>query len=301
MYNVYKGFFMHKQKEWASFRITALLYFIIILLSFNFYFVQTSFETMQNNTNIMHKTGWLEGTLAYSSEQNSKQTNQRIDKALQEISSWTEQNSDSEFYTGGQTLTKDISELSSCIKNHSVSCSKIAKNLDNIIGNIVYPKQNKLINMIYLSFALTIFLILYYLFNKKYFLAQLETSCARSVRYNYPLSMLSITIDIFEEGSDKYDKQTKIHILEMLGGLIISLTRTSDTASRYDKNHFLILLPDTEEENALILERRIRETLEKHDFMTGSELKFKFSTTHFNNKETPAECIARAESLLDNR
>ena len=84
----------------------------------------------------------------------------------------------------------------------------------------------------------------------------------------------------------------------MLGGLITSLTRTSDTASRYDENHFLILLPDTEEENASILEGRIREALEKHDFMVDSKLKFKFSTTQFDYEETPESCVTRAEKLL---
>lgn len=313
---------MHNQKkEWVPFRITILLYFIIILLSFIFYFTQTSFETMQNNTKVMHKIGWLEGTLAYSSKQSSKQASQRIDKALQDISYWAEQNKNSEFYTGGQTLSKDILELSSCLKKHSISCSGMAKNLNDVIKNIVQSTQRKLINLSYLFFALTMFFILYLiyftrlyiqhqikkhaiydhktkLFNKKYFLAQLKTSCARSVRNKYPLSMLSILIDDFGKGSKRYDEKTKEHILGMLGGLITSLTRTSDVACRYDEDHFSILLPDTEEENALILERRVREVFEKHDFMAKPELKFKFSTVPFNYEETPEAFVTRTENLL---
>lgn len=312
---------MHKQKEWASFRITTLLYFIIILLSLNFYFVHTSFETMQNNTKVMHKTGWLEGTLAYSSEQNSKQTSQRIDKALQDISFWAEQNKDSEFYTGGQTLAKDVLELSSCIEKDSISCGKIAKNLDSIVKNIVYPKQDKLINMIYLSFALSIFFILYLiyfirlyihqqikkhaiydletkLFNKKYFLAELKAICPRSVRHKFPLSILSISIVDFDKKDNTYDKKTKKDILKAFGDLIVSLTRISDVACRYEENSFYIILPFTEEKGALILEEHIREVLEKHDFMATPELKFKFATTQFNDEETPEAFVKRTQNLL---
>jgi hypothetical protein len=48
----------------------------------------------------------------------------------------------------------------------------------------------------------------------------------------------------------------------------------------------------------LILERRVREVFEKHDFMATPELKFKFSTTHFNDEETPESFVTRTETLL---
>ena len=112
------------------------------------------------------------------------------------------------------------------------------------------------------------------LFNKKYFCAELKTSCARAERNDSPLSILSISIDDFGKGSKVYSKHTKDNILKMLGELITSLTRTSDVACRYDENHFSILLPDTPEENALILEGRIREAFEKHDFHATPNLNF---------------------------
>ena len=62
--------------------------------------------------------------------------------------------------------------------------------------------------------------------------------------------------------------------------------------------HFSILLPDTSEENALILEKRVRETLEKHDFGAIPELNFKFATAHLHYKETPDAFIGRIETLL---
>jgi PleD family two-component response regulator len=80
--------------------------------------------------------------------------------------------------------------------------------------------------------------------------------------------------------------------------LITSAIRESDVACRYDENHFSILLPDTSEDNALVLEKRIRETLDKHDFGVIPELNFKFATAHLNYKESSEAFRARTEGLL---
>ena len=110
--------------------------------------------------------------------------------------------------------------------------------------------------------------------------------------------MLSISIDDFGEESKHYSQKIQAYILKTFGGLITSLTRESDVACRYDENHFFILLPDTSEENALVLEKRIREALEKHDFGVVPELNFKFATAHLNYKEEAETFLSRTEGLL---
>ena len=329
------------QKEWASFKITLLLYFIVLILPLGFYFVYTSFQTMQSDTKTVHQIGWVGGAVSKLAldpmDPENQHTIKQIDKSLQEVSLWVTQNSDSALYIGAESLSKDFSQVqsswntykqkfskhdNSAIKKQFMAYSHVIDNFSIVVQKMVYLKQNKIINMFYFNLMiimilmlLSIYLIRTYiqhqmkkhaihdyetkLFNKKYFLAELKTSCARSVRYKYPLSMLSVSISDFGKGSERYDKKTKEHILEMLGGLITSLTRTSDVACRYDENHFSILLPDTEKENALILEGRVRETLEKHDFMATPELKFKFSTAQFNYEETAEAFVTHAQNLLN--
>lgn len=328
------------QKEWASFKITLLLYFIVLILPFGFYFIYTSFQTMQSDTKAVHQVGWIGGAISKlalkPSEQDNQQTIKRIDRSLQEISLWVTQNSDSELYIGADTLAKDFSQVQSswdrykqkfskhdndAMKKQLIADGHLIDDFSIVVQKMVYLKQNKIINMFYFTLIVimilmlvSIYLIRTYiqhqikkhaiydhdtkLFNKQYFLSELKTSCARSVRYKSPLSILSISIDDFGKGSEGYDEKTKEHILGMLGGLITSLTRTSDVACRYDEDHFSILLPDTEEENALILERRVREVFEKHDFMTKPELKFRFSTVPFNYEETAEAFITHTEGLL---
>jgi len=329
------------QKEWSSFRITLILYLVVLILPFSFYFVYTSFKTIQNDTKIVHQTGWTGGAIEYlalnPTSQNSQQTMTHIDSTLQDISSWVIQNNTSNLYIGAESLSQDFAQVQTCwntykqilpqqdavaIRNHSLQCWDKSNFLAIIVEKMVYLKQDKMINLFYfsLSIAMILILLIIYmiriyiltqmkkhaihdhetqLFNKKYFLAELKISCARSVRNNYPLSMLSIAIDDFEKESKIYDKKTKEHILKIFGGLITSLTRISDVACRYDENHFYILLPDTTEENALILEKRVRKTLETHVFDVTPELNFMFTTAHLNDKESPEAFITRTKQLLN--
>ncbi len=325
------------QKEWSSFRITLILYLVIFILPFSFYFVYTSFQTMQNDTRIVHQSSSVSGAMAHLAlMQNDQKAVAHIDKALQEISPWVSQNSDSNLYIGSQTLSEDFSQIEACwtdykegylkhghtaITQQSLQCYALTDTFATVIEKMVYLKQNKIINLFYGSLALAmifallmIYLVRVYirqqmkkhaindhdtkLFNKKYFCAELKSSCARAVRNNAPLSLLSISIDDFGEESKHYSQKIQTYLLKTCGGLITSLTRESDVACRYDDNHFSILLPDTSEENASNLEKRVRETLERHDFGVIPELNFRFATAHLNYKETPEAFIKRIETLL---
>jgi len=325
-------------KEWSSFRITLLLYILVLILPLSFYFVYSSFKTIQNDTKIVHQTAWTGGAienLALAPKNpNTQQTIMHIESTIQDISTWVMQNDKSNLYIGAESLSQDFAHVETCwgdykqmlsqqntaaIKDSSLQCWEHADHFATVAEKMVYLKQNKMINLFYFALAvamiltlLIIYMVRLYihqqmkkhaiydhetnLFNKKYFLSELKTSCARSARHNYPLSMLSILIDNFGTGS--YDKKTKEHILKVLGGMVTSLTRTSDVACRYDEDQFSILLTDTEEENALFLEGRIREALEKHDFDVSPALNFKFSTIHFDTNETSETFVSRTQDLL---
>ena len=317
---------MNMQKEWSSFRLTLIPYLVLLILPFSFYFVYTSFKTMQQDTKIVRQSSWIAGAVGHITHKNDQHTIQNIDKTLQRISIWGDTNNDTKLYIGAHTLLEDLAKITSCwtqykndLSSVNTQCYTLADNLALNIEKMVYLKQKNIINIFYMSLAIAMIfaLIMIYfvrtyihiqmkkhaihdyetnLFNKKYFLSELKTSCARSARHNYPLSMLSIFIHNFETAG--YDKKSREHILKVLGGMVTSLTRTSDVACRYDENQLSILLTDTEKENALFLEGRIREALEKHDFDVSRQLNFKFSTIYFNTQETSETFVSRTQDLL---
>jgi len=320
------------QKEWSSFRITLLLYVVVLLLPFSFYFVYTSFQTMQNNTNIVRQSSWIAGAIQHHVTSKSEQRIQQIDKAMLDLSSWVSQNIESELYIGNQSLSQDYSKVSTCwdayktslatnndimIQQQALECYEAAEKLALIIEKMVYLKQKKLINLFYASLTivmLVILLIIYLvrvyinsqmkkhaihdhesrLFNKKYFMSELKTTCSRSTRHNYPLSLLHISINDFENGNNTYSKRVKTNTLKVFGMLIHSLVRDGDIPCRYDDNHFLILLPFTEEQNALILEERIEKALKHDKWISSHNIMFDFNTTEFDKKESEEALILRS-------
>lgn len=323
------------QKEQSSSKITLILYIAVtLLLPFSFYFIYASFNTLQHDTKIVRQSSWAAGAMAQLTDRPTQLQIKDIDKTLQNISHWVTQNNHLNLDSGTETLSKDFLDVENCWQGHKQSlftqksamirqqnlqCYALADNLAIMIEKTAYLKQKEIINMYYIGLALVmIFMLLMIyrvkayihsqrekhaiydhgtnLFNKKYFLSELKTSCARSLRHNYPLSMLSIQINNFDTGN--YDKNTQEHILKVIGGMITFLTRASDVTCRYDKNHFFILLPDTQKENALVLEDRVCEAFEEYDFDVSPALNFKFLITVLKPDEMPEVFLSRTQNIL---
>ena len=174
--------------------------------------------------------------------------------------------------------------------------------------------QTSLSNIIYITSALSVLFALYsiyfvrlyiekqmkkhsmhdhetYLFNKKYFLAELHSTFDRSVRHENPLSLISVTLGEFTDKT--YDKKAKKNLMKELGELFTSVTRNSDIACRYNENHIVVLLPLTDKAHALILEERLKEALHNHDFKVTPELHFDLVTTEAGRDETENAFIER--------
>ena len=291
---------------------------------------------MQKDTKILQLVSWTAGAIENlainPSDQDNKQLIIKVDKTLQDISIWVTQNDNSEYYIGVTQLSEDFATEQSCwntykeklsqtnqdtIRQYSLHCYDITENLAIIIEKMVYLKQNKIINMFYLSLTVAMILLLlviYFirtyihlqmkkhaihdhettLFNHKYFSSELKSSCARAIRHKYPLSIMQIEIEGFEKGSTQYDKHAKLDILKAFGTLMYSLVRDGDLPSRYDENHFLILLPYTNEENALLFEKRIRQAMMQDDCIISENIKLNFTLTEFDKEETKEEFVKRA-------
>ena len=288
---------------------------------FSFYFVYSSFKTIQSDTKIVHQTAWVGGALesiGLSTNDKDRQNKiTQIDATLKDISQWVEQNSDSKLYIGLKSLSDDFTQVNTCwneykrvisaqqdvAPNDTLQCWENTSYLSIVVEKMVYLKQKKMINLFYASLTIAMLLILLViylvriyihkqmkkhsihdhdsrLFNKKYFMAELKTTCSRSARHNYPLSILRVSIDDF----DSYSNRQKRNTLKVFGILMHALVRDGDIPCRYDNNHFLILLPFTEEHNALILEERIEEVLKNDKWMTSHQITFDFNTTEFDKK-----------------
>lgn len=107
-------------------------------------------------------------------------------------------------------------------------------------------------------------------FNRRYFMLQLESEFKRRERYETPLSFLMIDIDYFKKLNDNYGHQVGDDVLRHLGGIIKDAVRDTDVPGRYGGEEFCILLPQTDMEGALSLAGRLHERVHNEEFPSGA-------------------------------
>jgi diguanylate cyclase (GGDEF)-like protein len=129
-----------------------------------------------------------------------------------------------------------------------------------------------------------------HLFNKKYFLSELKTTCARAVRYKFPLSIVSISVN----NLDNYNKKTKKRIVKAFGKLLKDTTQESDVVCRYDTNHFAVLLEDPGESHAQTYQDKLEEAVAKYDFRINTKLELNFTISHLEEGESAETFAERA-------
>ncbi len=99
------------------------------------------------------------------------------------------------------------------------------------------------------------------LYNAHTFLRELKEEVARAQRYQRPLSICVLSIDRFEEIKEQYGPIGCEMLLKYTAGLLRSLLREVDIASRVQAEQFAIILPETNNAGALVVAERIRQRM----------------------------------------
>ncbi len=89
------------------------------------------------------------------------------------------------------------------------------------------------------------------LFNKGYLEDTIERELHRAHRCNYPLGILMIDIDKFDELTDLYTSEAGNKVLSSVSGLLQGTFRGHDISCRYSNHVFVQVLPDASLENTL--------------------------------------------------
>ncbi|MBW1960086.1 MAG: diguanylate cyclase, partial [Deltaproteobacteria bacterium] len=140
------------------------------------------------------------------------------------------------------------------------------------------------------------------LYNSRHFYNQMELEADRSNRYNHPLALLLLDIDLFKEYNDTYGHLQGDKVLQRIGKIIKSCLRKMDTAYRYGGEEFTILLPETTAEEAKTVAERIRAGIEKVKFspVPGNETNITISVgvTEYCKNEDLSEFVQRADRAM---
>jgi diguanylate cyclase (GGDEF)-like protein len=103
-------------------------------------------------------------------------------------------------------------------------------------------------------------------YNKRYFEEAVEREMHRFFRYERPLAMLMMDIDLFKRINDEYGHLAGDRVLSQLGLLISTSLRREDTFSRYGGEEFAVLMPEMDLEEAVDVAERLRREIDEASF-----------------------------------
>ncbi len=124
-------------------------------------------------------------------------------------------------------------------------------------------------------------------FNRRYFFNHAQIEFERAKRYRTSLSIALFDIDNFKNINDDYGHLAGDDVLKSIVADMLSIVRTVDIVARFGGEEFVILLPHTQLEGALVLANRIlTEISGKKVVAAGDEIKVTLScgVTEFNNE-----------------
>jgi len=110
------------------------------------------------------------------------------------------------------------------------------------------------------------------LYNARHLNVILETEIYRSQRYNYEFSLVFLDLDHFKLVNDTHGHLMGSKLLAEIGQVIKNHCRLIDFAFRYGGDEFVVLLPQTSKDNALVVARRLHKLIRETIWLKGEGL-----------------------------
>jgi len=141
------------------------------------------------------------------------------------------------------------------------------------------------------------------LYNARHLYKTLEQEVYRSSRFGYEFSVLFIDLDHFKQVNDTHGHLIGSKLLAEIGYLVKAQLRLIDFAFRYGGDEFVVLLPQTGKDSALVVAKRLRDSMRASAFCKdeGLNLNVRASmglATFPHDAKTPHDIIRQADEMM---
>jgi diguanylate cyclase len=129
----------------------------------------------------------------------------------------------------------------------------------------------------------------------------MNTEMARWQRYRTPLTLAIWDIDFFKVINDTHGHKAGDKTLIIIAQLLSQQCRKTDFVARLGGEEFIMLLPDTTEQSALILTDKIRLVIEATGFTAGSNklsITISCGLSEFRSGDNASSVFERADQAL---
>lgn len=110
------------------------------------------------------------------------------------------------------------------------------------------------------------------LYNGRYLNSFLLREIKRCRRYHFPVSLIFLDMDGFKTVNDRFGHLAGSQTLTEIGQVLRQTVRDIDVVARYGGDEFVIVLPQTDAQGAMVIGERIRKRIENAKFLPGMGL-----------------------------
>jgi two-component system, cell cycle response regulator len=136
-------------------------------------------------------------------------------------------------------------------------------------------------------------------YNRKTAMKKLDEQLGNSQRYDTTFSAVMLDIDLFKKVNDSYGHQQGDLVLKGVVKIVEESLRTPDILGRYGGEEFIIILPFTESESALVAMDRVRQKIsEIYWDMSELQVTVSMGISQWCSSDTSKSLVKRADDAL---
>lgn len=136
------------------------------------------------------------------------------------------------------------------------------------------------------------------IFNRKYFLEELNKEIKRALRILKPFSVIMFDIDRFKNINDQLGHKAGDEVLVKIVRIVKKRIRKTDLFARWGGEEFVILLPETDLKGAEALAEYLRKEIKKFEIPKVGQITASFGVTAFNIGDNEESIMQRVDFLM---
>lgn len=133
--------------------------------------------------------------------------------------------------------------------------------------------------------------------NRRAFGQRINIEWQRTLRYATPLTIMMLDVDHFKRFNDDFGHQTGDDVLIQVAQLLANAVRTTDFASRYGGEEFIVILPNSTLEEAMPIAQRICDEIAQYAW-PQRQVTVSIGVATYQNQEEIQDLIAQADMAL---
>ncbi len=134
------------------------------------------------------------------------------------------------------------------------------------------------------------------LYNSRHLHHLIDTELNRAIRYHKEFSMIFFDLDRFKMVNDTWGHIHGSELIREVGQIVKAKIRDVDHGARYGGDEFVVLLPETNKKDAVMIAERLRSTIENHQFLKHKGLSIQF-TASFGVANYPSDASSKEDLI----